>query len=115
MSFLQTLFNVESGGGKNIANTTQGTSSGQAQGYFQITTGTWAEFGGTQYAATPLQATYDQQAAVAAQIPLSRWDPITINALKSAGYSVDTSQTLGQNLTNNGENISAGPGGGTGD
>ncbi len=109
MSFLQTLFNIESGGGKNIANTTQGTSSGQAQGYFQITTGTWNEFGGQQFAPTPLQASYSQQAAIASQIPLGRWDPITISALRAGGYNVDPSQTLGQNLANNGENINLGP------
>src|SRR5580700_9067615 len=34
---------VESGN-RNIPNTTEGTSSGQAQGYFQITTGTWNDF-----------------------------------------------------------------------
>ena len=66
--FLTTLQHFESGG-RNIPNTTQGTSSGQAQGYNQITTGTWKEFGGLAYAPTPLQATQDQQNAIAAKNP----------------------------------------------
>ena len=75
--FLSTLQAFESGsaqhperGGSNIANTRQGTSSGQAQGYNQITTGTWKEFGGLAYAPTPLQATQDQQNAIAEKKPL---------------------------------------------
>lgn len=103
-SFLGALFGNESGL-RNIANTTQGTSSGQAQGYFQITTGTWADFGGLQYAPTPLQATYAQQAAVASTIPLGRWDNSTINAITNSGFSANKSQTLGQNVANNGDSF----------
>lgn len=93
-------------GGRNIANTTQGTSSGQAQGYFQITTGTWDEFGGQKYAPTPLQASYAQQAAIASQIPLRRWDSSTIARMRATGHDFDISKTLGQNLAANGESFS---------
>jgi hypothetical protein len=41
--FLALLQQLESGG-RNIPNATQGTSSGQAQGFEQITTGTWNQF-----------------------------------------------------------------------
>ena len=87
-SFAGTLINAESGG-KNIANTTQTTSSGQAQGAFQITTGTWNDFGGKKYADTPLQASVSQQFEIAKGIPLKRWAAPTINALKAAGFKVD--------------------------
>jgi hypothetical protein len=93
-------------GGRNIANTTQGTSSGQAQGYFQITTGTWNEFGGDKYAPTPMQASYAQQAAVASQIPLRRWDSSTIARMRSTGKQFDISKTFGEELARNGESFS---------
>jgi hypothetical protein len=105
MSILNTLLSAESGG-RNIPNTTQGTSSGQAQGYFQITTGTWNDFGGGQFASTPDGASYAQQASVASNIPVSRWAPSTVDAMAGQGNIVP-SQTLGQNLANNGENIYA--------
>lgn len=104
-SFLSTLLGAESGG-RNVANTHQGTSSGQAQGYFQITTGTWDEFGGRKYSPTPMGADYSQQAAIAGQIPMSRWDPKTLAALRASGYSVDPSQTLGQNVAANSDDFS---------
>ena len=66
-SLLGALLKNESGG-RNVANTTEGTSSGQAQGYFQITTGTWNDFGGQKYAPNPLQASYEQQADIASRI-----------------------------------------------
>jgi hypothetical protein len=105
-SLLSALFANESAGGQNIANTTQGTSSGQAQGYFQITTGTWDEFGGQQYAPNPLKASYAEQAAIASKIPLSRWDSTTIARMKATGYPVNPHATLGQNLAANGESFS---------
>jgi hypothetical protein len=105
---LDALLKNESGG-RNVANTTQGTSSGQAQGYFQITTGTWNDFGGQQFAPTPLQATYDQQAAIAAKIPLKRWDESTVAMMKATGKPIDTNRTLGENLTANGESFGTGP------
>src|SRR4029077_10384990 len=70
--FLEALQRFASGG-RNIPNVHQGTSSGQAQGFNQITTGTWNEFGGTRYASDPLHATAEQQNEVASRIPLRRW------------------------------------------
>lgn len=105
-SLLGVLFAAESGG-HNVANTTEGTSSGQAQGFFQITTGTWDEFGGRQYAPTPLQANYEQQAAVASQIPLARWDPKTVAAIRAHYPQIDPRATLGQNVAAAGGNFAA--------
>jgi hypothetical protein len=93
-------------GGRNINNTTQGTSSGQAQGYFQITTGTWDEFGGRQYAPNPQAASYAEQAAIASRIPLRRWDSSTIARMRATGKNFDISKTFGENLANNGESFS---------
>jgi Transglycosylase-like domain len=104
-TLLQALFANESAG-KNVDNTTQGTSSGQAQGYFQITTGTWDEFGGKKFADVPHDATYEQQAEIASQIPLHRWDHTTIDRMRATGLPVDTSKTLGQNLALNNEKTS---------
>lgn len=106
--FLGALQHFESGG-QNVANTHQGTSSGQAQGYNQITTGTWKEFGGLAYAPTPLQATRDQQNAIAAKIPMGRWAPETLNYLRSHGFKVDTSKTLAQNIAMNGGTVATTP------
>ena len=109
---LGALFQNESGG-RNIPNVHEGTSSGQAQGYFQITTGTWNDFGGQQYAPTPLQATYAQQAAIAAKIPLKRWDETTVAKMRRAsGGNIDPNRTLGENLAMNGEGFGTDPGGG---
>jgi hypothetical protein len=101
-SLLQALIANESGG-RNIPNTTQGTSSGQAQGYFQITTGTWDEFGGRKYARTPLEATPEQQADIASKIPLRRWDESTVARMRATGRPIDRNKTLGENLAMNGE------------
>jgi hypothetical protein len=101
-TLLGALLRNESGG-RNIANTTQGTSSGQAQGYFQITTGTWDEFGGRKYAPDPLHATYAQQAEIASKIPLNRWDESTVRLMNATGKPIDPSRTLGENLAANGE------------
>ena len=98
--FLTALQHFESGG-RNIPNTTQGTSSGQAQGFNQITTGTWKEFGGLAYAPTPLQATQDQQNAIAAKIPLRRWAPETRTYLRNNGFTVDDNATLADNIAAN--------------
>lgn len=90
-------------GGRNIPNVHEGTSSGQAQGYFQITTGTWKDFGGLQFAPTPMQATPQQQAAIAAKIPLKRWDESTVAKMRATGRPIDPNRTLGENLAMNGE------------
>jgi hypothetical protein len=99
--FLTALQQFESGG-RNIPNTTQGTSSGQAQGYNQITTGTWHEFGGDAYAPTPMQATREQQNAIAAKIPMGRWAPETLNSLRSQGFTINPKTTLADNIAANG-------------
>ena len=93
-------------GGRNINNTTQGTSSGQAQGYFQITTGTWDEFGGQKYAPNPQAASYAEQAAVASKIPLARWDSSTLARMSATGHGINPHATLGENLASNGESFS---------
>jgi hypothetical protein len=103
-TLLQALLRNESGG-RNIPNVHQGTSSGQAQGYFQITTGTWNEFGGNRYAPDPLHATYEQQAEVASRIPLKRWDPSTVALMRATGRPVDPNRTLGENLAMSGESF----------
>jgi hypothetical protein len=95
-------------GGRNIANTHEGTSSGQAQGYFQITTGTWKDFGGGKYASNPLGASYDQQAEIAAKIPLKRWDSSTLAAMRNTGLPIDPNRTLGENLAMHGEGFGGG-------
>ncbi len=116
--FLRTLLGSESGG-TNIANTHKLTSSGQARGYFQITTGTWKDFAPragvdmTKYPDPMIGADgkpvpYDVQAAVAAIIPLKRWDPITIHKLYAAGVKVNLNATLGANLKANGEGFGRG-------
>lgn len=98
--FLTSLQHFESGG-RNIPNTTQGTSSGQAQGLNQITTGTWHEFGGDVYAPTPLEATPEQQNAIAAKIPMGRWAPETLAYLRNQGFSVNPKTTLADNIAAN--------------
>jgi len=108
VSLLDALLRNESGG-RNVPNVNQDTSSGQAQGYFQITEGTWKDFGGDKYAPNPLKATYAQQAEIASKIPLKRWDKSTIAAMQATGKKVDPDLTLGENLVNNGENIATTP------
>jgi hypothetical protein len=98
--FLTTLQHFESGG-RNIPNVHQGTSSGQAQGFNQITTGTWKEFGGLAYAPTPLQATQEQQNAIAAKIPLKRWAPETLAYLRNNGFTLNPNATLAENIAIN--------------
>jgi len=109
VSILSTIFGVESGGGQNI---TQGNigdinnlTGDLAQGYFQITGGTWAQFGGsgTGYSSA-IQAPYSTQVNVAENIPVSRWGPATQSALQAAGYTPQPGETLGQMLTRYGEN-----------
>lgn len=111
-TLLGDLIQFESGG-RNIPNTTQGTSSGQAQGYMQITTGTWREFApqaGVDLAKYPnaMSAPYGVQYAVAQNIPLNRWDPKTLHYLETRGWSFNVNKTLGENvLASNGQAPSA--------
>src|SRR6185503_9794639 len=83
-------------GGRNIPNVHQGTSSGQAQGYVQITTGTWRDFApraGVDLAKypTPMKAAdgspvpWEIQSKVAGIIPLKRWDESTIAKMRATG------------------------------
>ena len=104
--FLSYLEQLESSG-SNIPNTHQTTSSGQAQGYDQITTGTWRDFAPAagvdlgKYP-NPLTAPQSVQRQVAQTIPMHRWDPKTLNGLIKAGFTVDPNRTLGQNIALNG-------------
>jgi hypothetical protein len=103
MTLLQALLKNESGG-RNIPNVHQGTSSGQAQGYFQITTGTWREFAqqagiDTNKYPTPMSAPYAVQAQVAGAIPLKRWDESTVALMRGTGRSIDRNRTLAENLS----------------
>lgn len=106
MGFLAALTDFESGN-KNIPNTTQGTSSGPAQGYFQITTGTWNAFApdaGIDLSKYPtaISAPPDVQWKVASTIPLRRWAPETLNYLRKRGFSLDPDLSLGENVAANG-------------
>jgi hypothetical protein len=96
---LDIVLNAESGD-RNINNTHQMTSSGQAQGNAQITTGTWNDFAPKagidlkQYP-TPDSAPRSVQIAVASVIPLNRWANSTVQAVLAKYPGIDTSQTLG--------------------
>lgn len=100
MSIYDTIAQQESSGGKNLYNPTP-TSSGNAQGWYGITTGTWTDFAPragvslTDYP-TPNSAPQSVQQSVAGQIPLSRWAPSTVAAVHSAYPQItDDSQTVG--------------------
>lgn len=99
---MPTLYDViaaqESSGGANVWGPQ--TSSGQAEGWYQITTGTWNEFAPqagvslSQYP-TPNDAPQGVQELVASVIPLDRWAPSTVAAVQSQFGALDTTQTLG--------------------
>lgn len=57
-------------GGRNVRQGIIDVNSGgnEAEGYFQITPKTWAAHGGTEFAPSPLAATPQQQAMIAARI-----------------------------------------------
>lgn len=97
MSIFDTIARAESSG-RNVGGPT--TSSGQAQGFYQITTGTWQDFApraGVSLAQYPtaLDAPADVQTQVASVIPLSRWAPSTQQAVFAQYGPLDPSQTLG--------------------
>lgn len=106
------VLNAESGD-RNIPNTHQTTSSGQAQGNAQITTGTWTDFAPKagvdlkQYP-TPMDAPRDVQIKVASVIPLNRWASSTVNAVLAKYPGIDTSQPLGV-IQSNAINASGAP------
>jgi hypothetical protein len=109
MTILSTIMGVESSGGHNVTQGNIGDINNRtgdlAQGYFQITGGTWAQFGGLNTGYTQAnQAPYATQLQIAQNIPVSRWGPDTQAALQAAGYSPQRGQTLGQLMAANGEN-----------
>lgn len=112
MSIISTILGVESGGGRNL---TQGNigdinnvTGDLAQGYFQITGGTWRDFGGgTTGYNSAIQAPYGTQLGIAQNIPVARWGPNTQAALITAGYSPKPGETLGQMLARYGEDPTA--------
>jgi len=97
---LDIVLQAESGD-RNVNNTHQTTSSGQAQGNAQITTGTWNDFAAKagvdlkQYP-TPESAPRDVQIRVASVIPLNRWASSTVNAVLAKYPGIDTSKPLGE-------------------
>lgn len=97
-------------GGRNVLQGNIGDINNQtgdlAKGYFQITDATWRDFGGldTGYSRA-IDAPYDVQAKVAANIPLKRWGPTTIAAMQATGKPIDTNRTLGENLAASGESF----------
>lgn len=112
MTILSTILGVESSGGHNITQGNIGDVNNRtgdlAQGYFQITGATWAQFGGygTGYSSA-IQAPYATQLQIAQNIPVARWGPDTQSALQAAGYQPQRGETLGQMLTRYGEDPSA--------
>jgi hypothetical protein len=110
-TLLGSLIRNESGG-RNIVQGDIGDINNRtgdlAKGYFQITTGTWRDFAhkaGVDTSQYPdaLSSPYDIQAKVASVIPLGRWGPNTIKAMRATGKPINTKMTLGQNLSSNGE------------
>jgi hypothetical protein len=107
MNIIDVIQKVESGwrnvtqGNIGDVNNLRGTL---AQGYFQITDPTWAQFGGlaTGYTSA-IQAPFDTQLQVAENIPIGRWGPATQNALQAAGYSFTPGETLGQLMAKYGQ------------
>lgn len=100
MSIFDVIAQQESSGGRNLYNPTP-TSSGHAEGWYGITTGTWQDFApkaGVDLAQYPDPNSAPQfiQQQVAGQIPLSRWAPSTVSAVHAAYPGVaDDSQTVG--------------------
>ena len=104
-SLLGALIRNESGG-RNITQGEIGDINNRtgdlAKGYFQITGSTWHDFGGDRYTSDPLKATWQQQFDIARRIPLSRWGPGTIAAMRATGRPINTKMSLGENLAMNG-------------
>jgi hypothetical protein len=112
MTILSTIMGVETGGGRNITQGNIGDINNRtgdlAQGYYQITGGTWRDFGGasTGYGSA-IQAPYGTQLQVAQNIPVQRWGPRTQAELGAAGYHALPGETLGSMLSRYGENPAA--------
>jgi hypothetical protein len=90
-------------GGRNVTQGNIGDINNRtgdlAQGYYQITGGTWQQFGGdkTEYKSA-IDAPYAVQVQIAQNIPVARWGPNTQAALERAGYKPLPGETLGQML-----------------
>jgi hypothetical protein len=112
MTILSTIMGVESGGGHNVTQGNIGDINNRtgdlAQGYYQITGGTWEQFGGgaTGYHSA-IAAPYSAQLAVAQNIPVQRWGPNTQAQLAAQGYVARPGETLGQMLQRYGEDPTA--------
>jgi hypothetical protein len=109
MTILSTIMGVESGGGHNWTQGNIGDINNRtgdlAQGYYQITGGTWAQFGGLGTGFSQAnQAPYATQLQIAQNIPIGRWGPATQQALQANGYSFNRGDTLGQVMAAYGEN-----------
>lgn len=113
MSILSSILGVESGG-RNITQGNIGDINNQtgdlAQGFFQITGGTWSQFGGLNTGfGSAISAPYQTQLQVAENIPVARWGPATQSALASAGYTYAGNETLGQLMAAYGESSTGNP------
>lgn len=115
-SILSTILRVESGGrnvpqslGTRDINNNYGQGGGDpAQGYYQITGGTWRDFGGDKTGhKSAIDAPYATQLQIAQNIPVARWGPTTQQALRSAGYEPKPGETLGQMLARYNEDPTA--------
>ena len=108
MTIASTVMGVETSGGHNILQGNIGDVNNRtgnlAQGYFQITTPTWTQFGGaaTGYP-NALSAPYSSQFDIAQNIPVARWGPNTQTALRAAGYQPLPGETMGQMMNRYGE------------
>jgi len=100
-SILSTIMRIESGG-RNVPQKIDDINMRRgdpAQGYFQITGGTWNDFGGGATGKkSAIEAPYAEQLKIAQNIPVERWGPNTQTALRSAGYEPKPGETLGQML-----------------
>ena len=101
------------------------TSSGAPRGGLQITDGTWAAFGGKEFAPTAAQATKEQQIEVANRIAftgwqgtppqgLGAWQTITEGKVPGITTSSGPGGSAGSSSGSAGSSISLGPGTGSG-
>lgn len=112
MTILSTIMGVESGGGYNVTQGNIGDVNNRtgdlAQGYYQITGGTWRDFGGASTGYSSAKAApYGTQLDVAQNIPVNRWGPRTQQELRAAGYQPRQGETLGAMMARYGESPAA--------
>ena len=99
-SILSTIMRIESGG----RNVTQGEigdinnrTGDLAKGFYQITGGTWRDFGGEKVGfKSAIDAPYGAQLQVAQNIPVARWGPNTQTALRQAATSPSPAKPWGR-------------------